>query len=94
MPTKIISTATTTNLKQGPGRIYSIFCASVGTAFTIQVKDGPDSAGNTQTKLGASAVTGTSNTYLLNPSQQPLIFRDGIQIVTAGTPGEYDIEYD
>jgi hypothetical protein len=66
----------------------------VGTGFTIQLKDGGDSAGNTQTKLGAAAVTGTSNTFLFNPCQQPLIFRDGIQVVTAGTPGEYEIEYD
>jgi hypothetical protein len=94
VPTKVINTAATTNLKQGPSRVYSIFCASVGTGFTIRLLDGPDSNGNAQTKLGAAAVTGTSNTYLLNPVQQPLIFRDGIQIITAGTPGEYDIEYD
>jgi len=94
VPTKAISAAGTFNLKQGTGRIYSVFCASVGTAFTIQIKDGPDSAGNAQTKLGAAAITPPAVGFLLNPSEQPLIFRDGIQIVTAGTPGEYEIEYD
>ena len=96
MPTKVINTAGTFNLKQGLGRIYSVFCASVGTAFTIQAKDGPDSAGNTQTKLGAlsAGVTPPGVGYIVNPTQQPLIFRDGIQVITQGTPGEYEIEYD
>jgi len=94
MPTKAITTAATLNLKQGPSRVYSVFCASTGTSFTIRLLDGPDSAGNTQTKLGASAVTPPAVGYLLNPAEQPLIFRDGIQIITSGTPGEYEIEYD
>ena len=94
MPTKSITTAGTLNLKQGTGRIYSIFCVSAGTSFTIQLKDGPDSAGNTQVKYGTAAMQGSANTYLLNPNQEPVIFRDGVQVVTGGTPGEYLLEYD
>jgi hypothetical protein len=94
MPTKSITTAATLNLKQGPGRVYSIFCVSAGTSFTIALKDGPDSAGNTQVKYGTAALQGTTGTYLLNPNQEPVIFRDGVQVVTSGTPGEYLLEYD
>ena len=94
MPSKTINTAGTFNIKQGASRLYSIFCVSVGTAFTIRVLDGPDNAGNAQTKLGAAAITPPGVGYLLNPNQEPMIFRDGLQIITAGTPGEYEIEFD
>ncbi len=94
VPTKVINTAGTFNLKQGTSRLYSIFCASVGTAFTIRVLDGPDSAGNTQAKLGAAAITPPGVGYLLNPNQEPMILRDGLQVITAGTPGEYELEFD
>jgi hypothetical protein len=94
MPSKTLNTAGTFNVKQGTARLYSIFCVSVGTAFTIRVLDGPDSAGNTQSKLGAAAITSPGVGYLLNPNQEPVILRDGLQIITAGTPGEYEIEYD
>jgi len=94
MPTKSITTAATLNLKQGTGRVYSVFCVSVGTNFTLQLADGPDANGNVRVKYGTAAMQGSANTYLLNPNQEPVIFRDGIQVVTAGTPGEYLLEYD
>ena len=96
MPAKVINAAGTFNLKQGTGRVYSIYCASVGTAFTIQLNDGPDSAGNVQKKYGALAagITPASGTYVLAPEMNPIVFRDGIQAVTQGTPGEYTVDYD
>lgn len=94
MAIKVINTAATTNVKQGTGRVYSVYLTAVGTGFTIQLKDGPDSAGNTQPLFGSAAFTPGAQGYVLNPNQQPVVFRDGLQVVTTGTPGEYEIQYD
>jgi hypothetical protein len=94
MPTKTINTAAgTTNLKQGGGMLRNVTGVSAGTSYTFQIKDGPDSAGNTQVLLGAAAIPVVANQQWVDP-QQPMSFRDGLQVVTTGTPGEFFIQYD
>jgi len=89
---KIISGAGTTQIKLGGGVLRSITVDIVGTG-TIQLKDGPDSAGNFQALLGAAAITPTAVGPLFNPGR-PLSFRDGLQIVTGGAGSEYEIQFD
>jgi hypothetical protein len=92
MPVTVISSSATTQAKIGPGYLNSILIAAAGTSWTVQCKDGPDSAGNFKTLLGASAVTVPAVGTDLIPS--PVYFGQGLQIVTAGaTPGEIDVSW-
>ena len=88
MAIKVLSAAGTFNLKQGAGVLRGLSCPVAGT-FTLQIKDGPDSAGNTQTLYGATAGTVTTGIGLL----EPLIFRDGLQIIIGGANGELDVDF-
>lgn len=82
-----ITSSGTFNIKQGTGRVLGLSCPNAGTSFTLQINDGPDPAGNTVTKYGQGTVT----TGLL--LFDPIIFRDGLQIVTTGTAGEIDVDW-
>lgn len=94
MPNLQVKTAATIQVKLGAGRIYGIFGVAAGTGFAVIVKDGPDSAGNLQTIMGQSAAIPIVAGGTLLSTGQPMTFRDGLQIVTSGTPGEFEIQYD
>lgn len=89
MPVTILTTAATTNVKRGNGILYGIVVASVGTSFALRVLDGPDFAGNTVTLMGSSAIVPTVVGSNLVPV--PIPFTNGLQIITSGTPGEFDV---
>lgn len=90
-----IANKATNQIKLGAGVIRKITVLNAGTSWTLQLLDGPDSAGNTATLMGASAFTVPAvGTQLLDPFA-PLYFRNGLQAVTGGTTaGEIDIQYD
>jgi hypothetical protein len=90
MPVTVISSSATFNIKQGTGRVRRLSCPNAGTSWTLQINDGPDSAGNVQRLYGASA--GTITTGIGIPFE-PIVFRDGLQIVTSGTAGELDVDW-
>ena len=52
MPVTIINTSTTTQIKDKGGYISKIIVAAPGTSWTVQLKDGPNQAGNTTTLVG------------------------------------------
>lgn len=85
-----ITTSGTFNLKlSAPGYIRSMSCPVAGTSWTLQINDGPNSAGNVSALYGATPATVTTGLGLL----APLYFNNGLQIVTSGaTPGELDID--
>jgi hypothetical protein len=92
MPVTVISTSTTTQIKNGSGYLSSIEIAAAGTSWTLQIKDGPDVNGNFKTILGASALTVPAVGTNLIPA--PVFFSNGLQFVTAGaTPGELDVAW-
>lgn len=96
MPVKQINSAAgTVQVKLGAGKIWAISGVAAGTAYSFQVKDGPDSAGNTQTIMGqTSAIPVIAGVQYLGVSGEPLTFRDGFQMVMTGTPGEVEVQYD
>jgi hypothetical protein len=82
-----VTTSGTFNFKASlPGYIRAISCPQAGTTWTLQINDGPNSAGTVSALYGATPATVTVNIGLLNP----LYFNSGVQIVT--TPGELDID--
>ena len=84
-----VTTSTTTNFKNSlPGYIRAISCPQAGTTWTLQINDGPDSAGNVVALYGATPATVTTGLGLLSP----LYFTHGVQIVTSGTAGELDLD--
>lgn len=85
--TKITSSATF-NIKQGTGRVRRLSCPNAGTSWTLTINDGPDSAGNTQPLFGTTTLT----TGLGIPFE-PIIFTNGLQVVTSGTAGELDVDW-
>lgn len=93
MPMLQISTAATIQVKRGGGKIWSLLGVAAGTGFAFQLKDGPDSAGNAQTIMGQSAIPVVAGAQFVN-SAEPLVFRDGLQIVTTGTPGDLELQFD
>lgn len=86
-----ITTSGTVNLKlAAPGYIRGLSVPVAGTSWTIQLNDGPNSAGNVTAVYGATPAAVTTSLGLL----EPLFFGQGIQVVTAGaTPGELDIDW-
>lgn len=96
MPMLQINTAATIQVKRGGRKIWSLLGVAAGTGFAFQLKDGPDSAdsvGNTQTIMRQSATPVVAGAQFVN-SAEPLVFRDGLQIVTTGTPGDLEVQYD
>jgi hypothetical protein len=92
MPTTVINAAGTFNLKLGAcGYIQQITSQSVGTGFAVRVLDGPDPAGNLKTLLFSSAVAipAAGGNMLANP----IFFGQGLQIISSGTPGEFEVQW-
>lgn len=94
MPMLQVNTAATITVKRGAGKIWSLLGVAAGTTFAFQLKDGPDTAGNSQTIMGQSAAIPVIAGVQYVNSAEPLVFRDGLQIVTTGTPGDLEIQYD
>lgn len=91
---QVNATAGTVQAKLGAGRIKSIVGVAAGTSYAFQIKDGPDSAGNTQTIMGqTSAIPVVAGVQYMDPNA-PITFRDGLQVVVSGTPGELEIQFD
>lgn len=88
MAIKVLAAAGTFNLKQGTGIVRGLSCPVAGT-FTLQINDGPDSAGNVQRLYGATPATLTTGIALFDP----IVFRDGLQIVIGGAGGELDVDF-
>jgi hypothetical protein len=87
--TKIV-TSGTFQLKNLPGYIRGISVPAAGTGWTLQLFDGPTPAGTLISNYGGTTPGAiTVNLGLL----APLFFGTGIQVVTAGTPGEMDIDW-
>lgn len=83
-----ISAAGTYNLKQGTGVVRGLSCPVAGT-FTLQVNDGPTSAGTTRPLYGATPGAVTTGLILFDP----IIFTNGLQVVVAGAGGEIDVDW-
>ena len=87
--TKITANGTVNAKLSAPGYIRSISCPQAGSAWTLQINDGPDQNGNVVALYGATPGTITTGLALF----EPVYFSHGVQIVTAGTtPGELDID--
>ena len=80
-------------VKRGGGVLRSITGVSAGTSYTFKCQDGPDPAGNAQTLIGAAAIPVVAGQQWVDP-QAPVSFRDGLQFVVTGTPGEFVVQYD
>ena len=92
MPTTVINSNATTQLKNGPGYLESVFIANAGATWTVQFKDGPDAQGTFKTIVGAAAMTVPAAGQDLVPDRY--YFGQGLQVVTAGTtPGELDVNW-
>lgn len=87
------SAAGTVIVKRGGGVLRNITGVSAGTGYTFKCQDGPDPLGNNQTLIGASAIPVVAGQQWVDP-QAPIPFRDGLQFVVAGTPGEFVVQYD
>lgn len=91
---QINSAAGTVQVKRGAGKIWSLVGVAAGTAYSFQIKDGPDTAGNTQTIMGQSAAVPVIAGVQYVSSAEPMTFRDGFQMVMTGTPGDIEVQYD
>lgn len=91
MPTTVISSNATTQIKIGAGRIDNIIVAAPGASWVMKVQDGPDSGGNFRVFINAATISAGQP---FTDAVSPLWFANGIQIVTSGTtPGEIDIQW-
>jgi len=88
MSVSVLSAAGTYNLKQGTGVVRGLSCPVAGT-FTLQIKDGPDSAGNTRALYGATPGAVTTGLVLFDP----IVFTNGLQVVIGGAGGEIDVDW-
>ena len=93
MITTVNGAAGTIIVKRGPGQLRNITGISAGTSYTFKCQDGPDSAGNAQTLIGSGAIPVVANQQWVDPFA-PITFRDGLQFVVAGTPGEFVVQWD
>jgi hypothetical protein len=92
MPTTVINSNATTQIKLGNGRIWNIIVSDPGATWAMKINDGPDTAGNTRTLINAAKISAGQP---FTDAVSPICFRDGIQIVTSGTtPGEIDVQWD
>lgn len=91
---QVKSAAGTVQAKLGGGRIYNIVGVAAGTSYAFQIKDGPDINGNSQTIMGQTAAIPVIAGVNYIQSMQPLTYRDGLQIVVSGTPGELEIQFE
>ena len=83
----VISSKTTTTIKQGVGVIEGILVSGPGTSWTIQVFDSNDATtpSNGRAIFGATAVTVPAAASFINFGPRGTNFSQGLQIVTAGT---------
>jgi hypothetical protein len=88
MAITVLTAAGTYNLKQGTGRVLGLSCPVAGT-FTLQINDGPNVTGGVVAKYGATPATLTTGILIFDP----IIFRDGLQIVIGGAGGELDVDW-
>ena len=88
MAITILTAAGTYNIKQGTGRVLGLSCPVAGSG-TLQINDGPNSAGGVVTKYGATPGAITTGLILFDP----IIFRDGLQIVMGGAGFELDVDW-
>ena len=86
MAITVVTGAGTFNLKQGTGRVLGLSCPVAGQ--TLQINDGPTSAGTVRNLCGATPATVNTGLLILDP----IIFTNGLQVVTTGT-GEIDIDW-
>lgn len=93
MPVSVIANKATTQLKFGAGVLQQIIIAGAGSAWTLQVNDGPIGATNSVNPIiGTTPITVPAVGTLLLPTPMP--FTNGLQIVTAGTTaGELEIQW-
>lgn len=92
MPTTVINSAGTFNLKSGSGYLQQITSQAVGTGFAVKVNDGPDQAGNVKPLLFSAAavpIPAAGGNMLATP----IFFGTGLQIVSSGTPGEFEVQW-
>lgn len=94
MPVLQVNTAATIQVKLGAGKVWSLLGVAPGTTFAFQLRDGPDSNGNTRLIMGQSAAIPVAAGVQYVNSAEPLSFRDGLQIVTTGTPGDAELQFD
>ena len=87
MAISVIVGAGTFNLKQGTGRVLGLSCPVAGQ--TLQINDGPGVTGAVVTKYGVTPATVTTGILLFDP----IIFRDGLQVVIGGAGGELDVDW-
>jgi hypothetical protein len=88
MAISVLTAAATYNLKQGTGVVRGLSCPVAGT-FTLQINDGPTSAGTVRALYGATPATLTTGVLLFDP----IIFTNGLQVVIGGAGGELDIDW-
>jgi hypothetical protein len=86
MAVTVIVNAGTFNIKQGTGVVRGLSCPVAGQ--TLQINDGPTSAGTVRALYGATPATITTGLVLFDP----IVFTNGLQIVTTGT-GELDVDW-
>lgn len=86
MAITVIVNAGTFNIKQGTGRVRGISCPVAGQ--TMQINDGPTSTGAVRVLYGTTPGTVTTGLAIFDP----IIFTNGLQIVTTGT-GEIDVDW-
>ena len=83
MPLTIIANKATTQIKTGSGTLQAILISNAGTAWTLQINDGPNSTNGFTAMVGSTAFTVPAVGTNLIPV--PLTFTNGLQVVTAGT---------
>jgi hypothetical protein len=90
MPTTKVITAATIQIKTSAGYVDALSCSSAGTAFTLQIFDGPDQ-NNADIPVYGGTTAGTITTGIVIIA--PIYCSKGIKIVTGGTPGELDVQW-
>lgn len=92
--TTINAAASTVIVKLGGGILRGITGVSAGTSYTFKCQDGPDPAGITaRTLIGAAAIPVVAGQQWVHPAE-PISFANGLQFVVAGTPGEFNVQWD
>jgi hypothetical protein len=80
-----ITTSATIFLKDGASYIRNFSCPNAGTGWTATLND-----------IGQNGVVTQVTTFPISVGlalNAPMFFPHGLQIVTAGTPGELDVDY-
>ena len=90
MPVTVIANKATTQIKNGAGVLQAVVVANPGTAWTLQINDGPNLSAGVTAILGATPLTVPAVGTDVLPAPMP--FSYGLQVVTAGTTaGEMEL---